>query len=109
VGGEVAVEERFAEGEQAVGALVGAGPVGDRIEPVRLPVTVCAVGPGGCLAVAGVAGGWAGGGVEGGDDGGERVGVVGEVSFPGAVEAGLEVDVGPFDAAGFAALGEVGT
>jgi hypothetical protein len=31
------------------------------------------------------------------------------VSFPGPVETGLQVDVGPFDGAGLAALGEVGT
>jgi hypothetical protein len=45
--GEVAVEERFAEGEQAVGALAGAGPVGDRIEPVRITIAV-AGGAGRC-------------------------------------------------------------
>jgi hypothetical protein len=108
--GEVAAEEGFAEGEQAIGALVGAGPVGDRIEPIRITIALAGGGAGGALAVAiGAGGGWAGGGVDGGDDGGERVGVVGEVSFPGPVQTRLEVDVGPLDRAGLTALGEVGT
>jgi hypothetical protein len=62
VGGEVAVEERFAEGEQPIGTLVGAGPVGDRVEPVRIAGGVLAACP-----VLAVGGGWAGGGVDGGD------------------------------------------
>jgi hypothetical protein len=108
VGGEVAVEERFAESEQPIGTLVGAGPVGDRVEPVRIGITVAGGAVAACPVLA-VGGGWAGGGVDGGDEGGERVGVVGEVSFPRAVETGLQVDVGPLDGAGLAALGEVGT